>query len=82
MSRGQKNLLAKMRSWFPFAGGRTYLAVPLGQFIFPYKILSPVARVPLRKPGDILRKSFYPADFGGANFSVPWTMKKVDFAVH
>ena len=32
--------------------------------------------------GILLYRFSCPADFGGANFSVPWTTGKADFAIH
>ena len=79
MSRGQKNLFAKMRPWFPFLlAGEYTLVAPVGKFIGSYRTLSPVAGVSLRKPRDIVVHNFSPADFGGTNFSVPWTTGGAD----
>ena len=32
--------------------------------------------------GIFLYRFSYPADFGGANFPVPWTTGKADFVIH
>jgi hypothetical protein len=46
-----------------------------------HRPLSRAAGVPLRKPKDIFVQVFCPADFGGTNFSVPWTTRKADVRV-
>ncbi len=59
----------------PWAGVHRTWVVPMGNLLVLTRACFSHAVVPLRMPGDIFREGECPADFGGANFSAPWTTK-------
>jgi hypothetical protein len=81
--QGPKKFACQNEALIPFwPAGEHPLTAALDKFMGPYKILWSLVRVTLRWPGDIVFKAFCPADFGGANFSVPWATRKAVFGMH
>jgi hypothetical protein len=82
MSRGQKNLLAKMRPWVSFCRREN----------IPWLFLQASSSLLTRGRPDWLAFlcgsqgyhscRFCPADFGRPNFPVPWTTRKADSVIH
>jgi len=59
--------------------GDSTSSLPSDKFVCPLIRLLQVVRVSLRKSGESFGPTFSPADFGGANFPVPWTTRKAGF---
>src|SRR4030066_1803599 len=80
MSRGQKNSLAKMMRRSPCCRrginfGQAQRPIPMYLHGFV-----PSCRRPFAEGRVSVVDHSCPPDFGGANFSVPWTTGKADFA--
>jgi hypothetical protein len=63
-------------------GGRAYLGRSLGQIHGSLSDLVVAGSRHFAEARDIVFKAFCPTDFGGANFSVPWTTRKAVFSMH
>src|SRR4030042_6068985 len=80
MSRGQKNSLAKMMRCSPCC--RKWNQLRLSQKAIPMYLhgFVPSCLRPFAEGRVSVGDNSCPPDFGGANFSVPWTTGKADFA--